>query len=838
MWSNGVMQQKPAGALAPDALAGSIWRCWSSAPDAVADPRDLQADDVGWMPTTVPGTVAGTLRTAGEWTSGDDDHERLDGQDWWFRCRFDGPDGTPEGPWWLVLDGLATLADVWLNGAHLLHSENMWVAHRVGLDRLEPHNELVLRFAALEPRLAERRPRPRWRSVLLRTQNLRWYRTALLGRMLGSSSGAVVGPWRPIRLHRAGGGVSVVHRRLVARCDGKDGVVEVRLELEGVVEGTEVDVRVGSHLRSAVVTGAGAVGVVETSVRVPDVDRWWPHTHGDQPRYPVVLVAGGTEHDLGAVGFRTVDVDRDGGAFTLSLNGVPLFCRGACWVPPDIVTLGAGVGAVRASLRRVVEAGMNMVRITGETSYEGPDFWDACDELGILVWQDCMLAGFDPPEDPQFLESLDTELRQELGALQGRPALAVVCGSSDILQQGAMFGLSADRLETPLLEETIPAGVDEVLPGAVYVPSSPCGGALPFYPSEGVAAYFGVGAYLQPLSDARTAGVRFAAECLSFSIPPEASSVEQWFGGSAVAGHHPDWKHGVPRDPGASWDFEDVRDDYVRQIFGIDSLRTRYVDPDRSLDYGRAAVAHLMSTVMGEWRCRQSSCAGGLVLGWQDTVPGAGRGLLDADGSPKAPWFALRRVLAPVALVVTDEGLAGLRIHVINDQPSPCRGTLHLSLFDPAGFEVETVTGDVDVPGRSQRAWSAVSFLDGFRDLTDAYRFGPPAYDAVRVALDMDGVVTETVHLPTGSGRPVEADLGLEARAALDGDRWSVTIGTRRLAQWVALDVVGYTPDDSWFHLAPGCERTVSLRPRGVDAPPKGRVRALNGLHSVPIVIA
>ncbi len=169
-------------------------------------------------------------------------------------------------------------------------------------------------------------------------------------------------------------------------------------------------------------------------------------------------------------------------------------------------------------------------------SYEDPLFWDLCDELGILVWQDCMLAGFDPPEEPEFVESVRVEVSQQLGLLQGRPSLALVCSSSETHQQAAMFGLPSERWQSPLLQETIPALVQAVVPGVPCLVSSPTGGDLPFEPGWGVAHYFGVGAYLRPLSDARLAGVRFAAECLAFSNPPEKETVERCFGGSDSCG--------------------------------------------------------------------------------------------------------------------------------------------------------------------------------------------------------------------------------------------------------------------------------------------------------------
>lgn len=833
------MGPEPAETLDFDLLAGSTWECRSSSPDVGLDVADMSRDDSSWMPTPVPGTAAGTLRELGRWHWGDNDEELLDGSEWWYRCRFDAPKGSfASGPWQLEFDGLATVADAWLNGEHLLHSENMWLAHRIRVANLEPQNVLLLHFAALAPLLAQRRPRPRWRSLLIRSQNQRWYRTTLLGRVPSwSACAAPVGPWRPVRLRHPGSRPIVAERWLQARCEGQDATVAVTVALIGVDAGTAAEIRVGEQTVSGVAVRVGDRTIVETTVRIPNAERWWPHTHGTQPIYPVRLEIGGHHLDLGSVGFRTVEVDQTAGRFSLSINGVPIFCRGALWMPPDVVTLNASEATLEQSLRHFVDGGMNMLRIGGYGSYEDQRFWDLCDELGILVWQDCMLAGFDPPEEPDFVESVRLEVTQELRRLQGRPSLAVVCGSSEMQQQAAMFGLPRERYHSPIIEETIPALVDEVLPGMPYVESSPTGGDLPFEPGVGVAHYFGVGAYLRPLSDARLAGVRFAAECLAFATPPERSTVELCFGGANVAGHHPNWKAGVARDSGTSWDFEDVRDYYVREIFGVDPFLVRYSDPERYLDLGRAVVSYLVSTVMTDWRCAASSCAGALILSWHDLCPGAGWGLLDSLTIPKAPWFALRRVLAPVAVLITDEGLAGIRVHVANDQPSSVQGDLRLTLYNANGAAVEDVASPVEVDGHSQRHWNPANLLGGFRDLTNAYRFGPPSYDLVRVRLEVGAAVSDAYYLPLGPGRPDEPDLGLEAHAAPSGDNWQLTVLTRRFAQWVAVDVPGFAAEDSWFHLAPGSQRTLVLRPLAGSTIPKGRVRALNGLHSSPIVV-
>jgi beta-mannosidase len=809
-----------------DLLAGVPWECTNVAPGMVEGPGDL-ASVSGWIPAPVPGTAVAALRDAGQWAWADHDEDLLDGRDWWFRAHPEKGEGP--GPWGLELGGLATLADVWVDGVHVLHSENMFLSHRVTVPTVAAPAEVVVRCAALNPVLQKRRPRPRWRSQLVRSQNLRWIRTTPLGRIPGwSSSAAPVGPWRPVRLYRLGGS-RMVQSELCVRPQVDGGEVEVQVVWAGDFPGV-CSVRAGGETAEVHVSaeGDGYVGVA--TLRMAKVERWWPHTHGAPVTYPVVLVSEGGEESLGAVGFREVELDRSNGGFTLLVNGEALFCRGACWVPPDATGLVASADQVKRSLAAMRDAGMNMVRVGGYTTYEDATFWDACDELGLMVWQDCMLASIDPPEDETFLEELRHEVTQVFTDLRAHPALTVMSGSSEIHQQAAMFGVALDGITSTAIDRTIPEVAARLLPGVPYIPSSPTGGDLPFDVSQGVGHYFGVGAYQRPPEDARRSGVRFAAECLAFATPPERTTVERFFGDASVAGHHPMWKRGVARDSGTSWDFEDVRDHYVRLLFGVDPYRVRYEDPERALDLGRAAVAELMTRLMGEWRQASSGCGGALILDWQDIYPGAGWGLLDVSGLPKAPWYPLARVLAPVAVTLSDEGLAGLTVHVFNDRPDVLRAEVILQLFTPYGSSAEQATETVEVGANREFEVSVARMLNGFRDLTNAYRFGPPAFDVVLVELRVDGVtISSDIHLPGGSARPVETDLGLSAEARLIGQQWEVTVRAERFAQWVRLDIPGFVPTDSWFHLAPGSSRVVGLTAETAgDRPPRGQVGALN----------
>lgn len=815
-------------------------RC--SAPDAFDHATE-------WLDIPEPGTAAAALRARGEWSL-DGVARRFDAEDWWYRVDFRaGPAGASE-TLWLGFDGLAGVADVWLNGTLLLQSSNMHVAteREVGPLLRAGENTLVLRFRSLDALLAERRPRPRWRTPMVAHQQLRWFRTTLLGRTPGwSPPAAPVGPWKDVWLERRRG-VHLQDVSLDAQVTGRTGRLQVRLRLAGLGPAgaeavAEVELQRGSAThRAALRADPAQAGVLQGSLEVPDVALWWPHTHGSPERYAarLHLRLPGAEalvlplHD---VGFRTVEVDTSGGGFAIRVNGVPVFCRGACWSPLDVVSLRASPEALHAAVAQAREAGMNMLRVPGTLVYEDEAFFEACDALGMLVWQDFMFANMDYPEaDAGFMASVETEVSQQIALWQGHASLAVVCGNSEVAQQAAMWGAPREQWQPALFHETLAQRVRDGLPGVPYWPSSAHGGAFPHQANAGTTSYYGVGAYLRPLDDARRADLRFATECLAFANVPGPSTLARMPGGEALRVHHPSWKARAPRDLGAGWDFEDVRDHYLRELYEVDPMRCRYADHERYLALSRAVTGELMQAAFAEWRRPGSRCGGALVLMLRDLWAGAGWGVLDDAGVPKPCFHALSRALQPVSLALTDEGGNGLAAHIVNEPSAPLQAELHVQLYGPGDAPVAQTVRTLDVPGRGALTVSLADGLEHFLDLTYAYRFGPPPVTIVHARLLVGGQLrAEAFRLPAGPGPGGPLDVGLKA-SFVDGagELPDLLVGAQRYAHTLQIDVPGHVPADNYFHLAPGGERRVSLRALpGAGAALKAEVGALNASHRV-----
>lgn len=797
----------------PQPLAGPWFLC-AHPPNSIAHPDQLAT--AVWKPALVPGTVASSLAALGDWSL--DRPLDADAHDWFYRTTFTVPDRASGR---LTFAGLATLAEVWLNGQQVLTADNMFRSYAVDVhDKLRSTNDLVIAFRSLDHALSQKRPRPRWKTNLVAHQQLRWLRTSLLGRIPGWSPPAPpVGPWRGIHLDLSDARFTDV--RLATAIANRTGIVKLSARCDAPLE--RVTFRVGNHH----VPAKRSDSHWRAEIHFPDAPLWWPHTHGVQPLLDASLEFDRGSVPLGRVGFRTIEQTQD--RFALRINGEPVYCRGACWTVSDIVSLH-DPAVLERDLRLAKAAGVNMLRVGGTMIYEADEFYRLCDELGILVWQDFMFANMDyPAEDAAFAANIHAEATEQLTRLASHPSVAVVCGNSEVEQQAAMLGMPEELWRNAFFGQRLPELCRELHPQAIYVPSTPSGGTLPFHLREGVAHYYGVGAYQRLPADVRQDDVAFSPECLGFANVPDQATLGML--GDSIAPHDPRWKQRVPRDTGPGWDFDDVRDFYLRTLFAVDPVRLRSFDPTRYLQLSRVVPGEMMAQVFAEWRGSHSRNAGGLVWFFKDLWPGAGWGIVDSLGRPKATYYFLKRVWQPRQIVATNEGLDGIHLHVINETAETFTGSVELVLLKDNHIVVARQNAAVEVVARSTQTLSGDALLRGFYDIAYAYRFGPPKHDvAIATLLDVDGQpISEFCLFPVPREPAVLDSVNVTAIATPRGDGFDVTLTTDRFLHSLSFDLKGLHPVDNYFHLTPLRPKTVHLTPiAGATVKTSGYVEALN----------
>jgi beta-mannosidase len=793
------------------------WQLARAEPGSVDGPNRLRETAAEWRPAAVPGTVAESL------------HQDInavgnyDADDWWYRTTFEAPAGTADGHR-LNFEGLATLARVWLNGTPILSSQNMFVAQSVDVTLLPAgENELVILFESLGKALAVRRPRPRWKTALVDHQNLRWFRTTLLGRIPGWTPPITpVGPWRPITLHCASR-CELAALDLDVRARGTTGLVGVRARVR-VFAGhalAQARLRLGEDVHPLDMK-ADAENIALTGALVlPDIPLWWPHTHGTPRLLDCALEVRVDDSWLkvwcGPVGFKQVTLDQSGGVQFL-INDVPVFCRGACWTTADFTSLRGDPGAMRRTLEAARDAGLNMLRVGGTMVYESTSFYRLCDELGILVWQDFMFANMDyPVENPEFHAQVDAEVRHQLGRLQRHVCIAAYCGGSEVAQQAAMLGRPASEWTNAFFAEELPRLCAELHESIPYFPATPWGGALPFHVGAGISHYYGVGAYRRPPNDVKHAGVKFTTECLGFSNVPDRETIELMYGGVTPPPHHPRWKARVPRDSGAGWDFEDIRDHYFRELLGRTAVDSRSVDVERYYALSRIVSGELMKGVFNEWRKPGNPCSGGLVWFFQDLWPGAGWGIVDSTGRPKAAFWYLKRAWANRTVWLSDEGLDGLDLVLLNESPESMHAQVEIRLFQHGQRTVATAQSPADVPARGALTLQADALLGRFTDISRAYRFGPPQHDVVNVRLydrNTRDLLGEDFYFPGGLDFPVLNEAGVAAHTTRGDDgRVRVTLRSAVFLQSVCVSSKNFAPSDNYFHMAPDTDKHLVFSP-------------------------
>lgn len=792
-------------------VLGGDWHCLSTPAGAVGTPARLPA--TGWVEARLPGTVAAARQAAGLAASSD-----THAQDHWFRHETIFPQGAG-----LVCQGLATLAELWLDDTLLARSSSMF--QPLDVPTLPVSGRLSLCFRALRPHLSARgRARPaRWRGRLAENEALRTLRTTLLGHMPGWHPAVpVIGPYRPILLE-----LDPPTGPVATGCDLRatvaKGVGRISLRLRGRdLAGASAYLLAQGQQVPLTADGPDLVG----ELVIPDPPLWWPHTHGAPALVPVEAMLDDRRLELGRVGFRAITV-RASQRFGLVINGTDIFCRGAIWTGIDPVALPCTRDALLPTLRRARDGGLNMLRVPGFALYESQAFFDACDELGILVWHDFMFARFDYPSDAAFFDIARQEAAAFLDRTQAHPSLAVLCGGNEVTQSAAMAGRPPVEWSAPLFDQVLAQEAARLRPDVPYLPNAPWGGPLPFAADAPVAHYFGVGGYLRPPEDVLSAGVNFAAECLAFANPPDPAACRAL---APVPGADPRWRQGVPRDLAASWDFEDVRDHYVRTLFGHDPAALRREDPDAWLAHGRAAIALLIEEVFGVWRTDER-CAGGLVLAFHDLAPGAGWGIVGHDGQPKSVWHALRRVSQPLQVVLRDHGQNGIVAHAINETATPRAVRVVLDGLDLDGASETLGEAVITLAPRAMQRVPAIRLMGRWRDLGHAWGFGPPGFAVLRARLlsnNGTAVLSESALFPLG---PARVPRRPELAAVLEPERagqWQLSVSARRFAQFVMVDDDGCSATPNHFHLWPGETRRVALVAHSGGVP-GGSVTALNG---------
>ncbi len=630
----------------------------------------------------IPGDVHSALVTHGAIPDpyfGANEHvvQWVANRDWVLRRSFE-LSAQPVGCWLLTLDQVDCLASVRINGQLVAELENQFRRHRLDVsDALRPglnEIELVLHdaFAEANKRHDAHRFELPWDfngdrkapiNLLRKTQcaagwdwNLSLMPLGVYGDIeLQCVAVALVDHIGVQQTHSAEG-VEVrvdVHARVT-----QSGVAKVEVCFNGETRVCDLPMSAGKSCHS------------ETfKVLVPQL--WWPAGQGEQALYPLQVNLDGVQHTR-RIGLRTIELvtepDAVGTTMKLRVNGRDVFAKGANWIPADALPGRITEAAVRPMLESAQQAHMNMIRVWGGGNYETEFFYDLCDELGLMVWQDFMFSCMHYPSTRDFLAEVKQEAAYQVDRLQHRACVALWCGDNEIIGALGWYEASKTNRDRYLvnydrLNRLLGEAVHEHDPARRFWPSSPSLGELDFADgwhcdTRGDLHFWDVWHSAKPFEHYRSVKPRFASE-FGFQSFPSSYTVESFT---------------EPADRNVSSRVMEVHQRNKGGNARIVETMTRYFrfpsDFDQLIYVSQIQQALAMKTAIDSWRSLKPRCMGTLYWQLNDTWPVASWSSIEYGGRWKVLQYVACHFYAPVNVVaIPDDGHSRFAVVAVSDEP-------------------------------------------------------------------------------------------------------------------------------------------------------------------------
>lgn len=634
-------------------------------------------DDSAWIPALVPGDVHTALRQAGRI---EDPYaarnieacQWVEEREWWYRTTFEAQAPAEGERADLVFEGLDTFATIYLNGEVLGSTENMLVPHRLDATAAlkAGTNTLAVRFAPTVPIVERLDASPFWSAFHAHRV---WVRKAAMN--FGWDWGprlVTCGVWRSTRLEAVAGLRIESHYARTYALAPQHAVVTVGATVERLraMAGTPLLLRATLTHAGESITGSSVFSgdTAEVRLLVPAPELWWPAGMGTQPLHPLRLEVCTLDGAVVAtlqdrVGIRTVgllqepDPDGLGKTFIVTVNGRKVFAKGANWIPADNFIGAVPAERYRALVALAAEGNMNILRVWGGGVYEDDAFYAACDDLGVLVWQDFMFSCASYPDfDPDFLANVRDEAEKVVKRLRNHPCIALWNGNNENDWIDDMQGRGDPPMPfygRRIYHEVLPSIVGAFDPSRPYWPSSPYGGSDHGSEREGDRHNWQIwGGQVIP----HHFGVPYAGEATPENVSFRNYAKDMCRFCSEYGIHASPPLRTLTRRTG---ELEYDSEAFLYRIKDPDSSRKqRMMLAHSGLPSGLEQYRCFSMLVQAEglrfaiehYRRRAFDCAGSIIWQHNDCWPGISWSLLDYDLNPKAGWYYARRAYAPVAL--------------------------------------------------------------------------------------------------------------------------------------------------------------------------------------------
>ena len=592
-------------------------------------------------------------------------------------------------------------------------------------------------------------------------------------------------------------------------------VVSVTAQMEGEADGETIAMTLAGVAANAVIT----CGVARAELVIDNPVLWWPAGSGAQVLHDLVLTYK-AQKEHRKCGLRNAQLvtekDAAGLGFKFTINGRDIFARGANWIPADALAGRITPEKTRELLQSAVDANMNMIRVWGGGRYEPDWFYDLCDELGLMVWQDFMFSCHIYPATEAFLADVAIEVREQALRLHHHASLVLWCGDNELI--GALTWFPETRANRDLylvgydrLNRTIEIALKTAVPGAVWWPSSPSPGPMDFGDawhddSKGDMHFWSVWHEGRDFDHYRDVSPRFCSE-FGFQSYPSMDVIRRF-------ADPKDWNIAAP-----------VMESHQKNAGGnarIAETMFRYfrfpVDFENFVYLSQVQQGLAIKTAVTHWRSLKPHCMGALIWQLNDTWPVCSWSSLDHGGGWKLLHHMAKQFFQPV-LVTTVPAPGGFDLRAVNETAAEIVVTVSAVAIDMSGKtralakQSSTVSPDAAVTALHIPAADigpaemlAYVWLDGNGTRISGDVFAPKPYKAYDL-------------LPPNLTQTVVENAGI----------WQISVSAQTLALFVSLeaDQPGRFSMNA-FTLFPGHAATVLFTPADPAKHPKFTLRDLH----------
>ncbi len=676
--------------------------------------RDLDSAD--WHDTAVPCSIFNSLVSAGQIKKQDlesnpENFAQVSEKPWIYKKNFDASaellacDRID-----LVFEGLDTIASIWLNGKLIAKTNNMFIPFRFDVTgAIKPRNNtLMVKFDPAEQHAKKLMDRyttfnesdfsnPHRVYIRKAQYQFGWdFCPALPG----------CGIWRPVGaegIKKAG--IADVHLRTID-CNPDYADVKIAVKLDIVMDQQflcQLTLSCLDQLVEQTLTFEAGENLQTAVIRIEKPFLWFPAGYGPQNLYQLEaqLSAGGEIIDQmqKQVGIRNVKLnlsaDEHNPDFQFEVNGQPVFVRGANWVPASIFAGQATKDDYHQLLHTAAGANINMLRVWGGGHYETQHFYDLCDQLGIMVWQDFMFACAYYPDRKWFTEQVKAEALEIIKQLRNHPALVLWCGNNEIdwMHHTGKLGTGKKFYGKAIYHKLLPKLAADLDPDTAYIPTTPLYQEGDFKTDQPLTTHrWDIWSGHQPIRQyhCRSEQVpHFVTEFGIQSLPHIETIGNLCPPGQLHVGSYSIEKHNYQLD-GNSRLYR-----YIGDLFGCAQ------DIEQMVYLSQITQARAYKTYVEYLRAHNARNHGVLFWQFNDCSPAISWSATDYTKKPKALYYYAKRFFSDLlvtALPQSDKAknspdipLHPVSVTAINDSPQPVTAALNCRLLDLSGATIDYV---------------------------------------------------------------------------------------------------------------------------------------------------